>query len=542
MARLSASGDVDESFDPGSGADGLVAALAVQPDGKLVIGGEFSSVAGTARPRLARLLGTPGTLTLSSGGLSVSEGGGSATLVVRRSGGSDTAVTAQLLLEDHTTNPRDYRSPASTIDPGFLSAPMTGFDDVVSALAVQPDGKILVAGYFTTYNNERRPNLVRLLPDGRIDPSFRMFMGPDAAVSNLVVQRDGKIVIIGAFSSVEGQPRRRIARLNANGSLDATFNVQLDIMAYLLGLALDSADNILFSGRIGTVDGVQRKFLARLDQTGKLDPTFQPNLDDQANTIAVQPDGKIVIGGWFDQVDGQPRAAVARLNKDGSLDAAYDARLPRDAIVYAIGVQSNSSTIIAGIDLTSNSWPGDTFLVRVQANGTLDTGFPRLRFNNYIRTVSVRPDDTFFISGAFSTINGEAHGRFARLKASGELDRTFDTTVGANDSVDSIASQSDGALLLGGRFTTMQGEPRNRLARLGGGSFLYWAAGEVSDRVLTLPIVDDVDYEGDETLRVTLTTLTGGATSGTPPQATLTIIDNDARISTPRGWLPLSRR
>lgn len=543
VARLTASGGVDESFDPGSGADGLVAALAVQPDGKLVLGGGFSSVAGVSRLRLARLLGTPGTLTLNSGGMSVSEGSGSATLVVQRSGGSDTALTAQLMLEDHTTNPRDYRSPASTVDPGFLPAPMTGVDDGVNALAVQPDGKILVAGFFKAYNNEPRPNLIRILPNGREDPSFRPGSGPNASVYELAVQRDGKIVMIGNFTSVDGRVRNRIARLNADGSLDTTFDVQLDSSVSLLSLALDSADNILFGGMFATVNGVSRTFLARVDHSGKLDPTFQPNLDSQVNTIAVQPDGKIVIGGTFDRVDGVLRIAVARLNVDGSLDPAYDARLAADAVVYTIALQSSGSAIITG------NYPNpytlaqqNTFLLRMLPGGSSDAAFPRLRFNDSIVLISVRPDDTFFIGGMFSTINGQSRGRIARLQANGELDQTFDTTVGANDSVYTIAFQDDGAILLGGRFTTIQGEPRNNLARLGRGIFLHWAAGEVSDRVLTLPIVDDVDYEGDETLRVTLTTLTGGAASGTPAQAMLTIVDNDARLSTPRGWLPLSRR
>jgi len=171
LARLNTDGTVDTNFGyTMSGVSGSVNCLALQPDGKVVIGGYFFQVNGVARRRIARV------------------------------------------------------NPDGSVDPGFQNG-MAGADGEVEAVAVQPDGKVLIGGFFASVNNTHRSGIARLNPDGSLDNSFLNGMaGPDPNVVNaLVLQPDGKVIIGGAFTAVNGVSRYRIARLNADGSIDPLF-------------------------------------------------------------------------------------------------------------------------------------------------------------------------------------------------------------------------------------------------------------------------------------------------------------------------------
>jgi uncharacterized delta-60 repeat protein len=197
----------------------------------------------------------------------------------------------------------------------------------VNALAIQSDGKVLIGGDFTSVDGATRKRVARLNSNGTLDTTFGdPAVGPDtspvAEVHALAVQSDGKVLIGGRFSSVGGATRNRVARLNSNGTLDATFvdpNVQsARPMDYVSALALQSDGKVLVVGNIDSVGGVSRTGIARLNLDGTLDTTFVPNVflpsaNDAVWGLAIQLDCTVVIGGSFHTVDGQPRAHVARL-------------------------------------------------------------------------------------------------------------------------------------------------------------------------------------------------------------------------------------
>jgi uncharacterized delta-60 repeat protein len=166
---------LSSAFGSGEGVNGEVNAVAVQSDGKIVIGGNFSSVNGIPRNSLARL------------------------------------------------------NADGTVDRAFTDSPDLGVNGSVNALAIQSDGSILVGGLFTQAGQVETMNLARYQPDGSVDKSFGAASGEpgtDGVVLALAVQADGKIVIGGNFNTVFGQPRRSIARIKTDGTLAAAVTSQ----------------------------------------------------------------------------------------------------------------------------------------------------------------------------------------------------------------------------------------------------------------------------------------------------------------------------
>ena len=221
-------GDRDESFSSQiSGDCGPVYAIAVQPDGKVVFGGCFTSVNGVTRNGIAR---------------------------VNRDG---------------------------SLDKEF-EAGVSGFDLHVDALLLQPDGKVLIGGTFTNVNDLPRHAVARLNPDGFLDRSFMEGQSgtsaetyPEGTVFALALQRDGKVLVGGGFTNLNGLARSRIARLNEDGELDSTFQDGLvGADSSVLSIAVQSDGKVVIGGQFSAVNGVTRAGVARLNPDGTLDDTF----------------------------------------------------------------------------------------------------------------------------------------------------------------------------------------------------------------------------------------------------------------------------
>ncbi|MEP6900614.1 MAG: delta-60 repeat domain-containing protein, partial [Actinomycetota bacterium] len=154
--------------------------------------------------------------------------------------------------------------------------------------------------------------------DGFINPDI------DNTVIKTIVQPDGRILAAGSFSNVAGEPRAKVVRLNPNGSLDASFqNPAVTGPAFnenVFTMALQPDGKILIGGQFTSVGGLPRTYLARLNTDGTPDTAFAPTLNNPVVTLDLETDGKIVIGGYFSVVNGQTRTNLARLNADGSLD------------------------------------------------------------------------------------------------------------------------------------------------------------------------------------------------------------------------------
>lgn len=354
------SGTLDPSFNSGTSVNDVILAIAIQNDGKIIIGGNFTAYNGTAINRIARL---------------------------NSDGTSDATFT-----------------------------PGTGADNIIRTIAIQSDGKIIIGGTFTNYNGSTLNNIARLNSNGTIDVTFTLGTGANSTVNTAVLQGDGKIIIGGDFTSYNGTSRNRIARLNADGTLDATFDPGVGANATVFSTAIQSDGKIVIGGSFSTYNSNTKNFIARINSNGSFDASFAgTGTNGTIRTIRIQSDGKIFMAGVFNTYDGVARISVARANSDGSLDISFE--------------------------------PG--------------TGA-----NSAVRTSAIQSDGKILIGGEFTSYNTTAINRIARLNSDGSIDATFNTGTGANNTVWSTVIQSDGKIIIGGMLTTYNSMTRNRVARI----------------------------------------------------------------------------
>lgn len=270
IARLNADGLVDQTFNPGAGANNPIYAMILQPDGRIIIGGDFSMYGPTIRNAIARL---------------------------NRDG---------------------------TLDQSFVTGTGAGGENItVYALAQQLDGKILVGGAFSTFNEIPANRLVRLNANGSVDPTFNMSIGApgaDDVVRTIAVQPDGKILVGGRFSSFGGVASQNLVRLNQDGSVDTTFQIGVGPDGAVNAIEMQLDGKILVGGDFTKFNSITRRGITRLLLNGSNDPTinFGSGANGSVAAITVQPDRKIILAGGFTEFNGEPHLRIVRIH-GGSL-------------------------------------------------------------------------------------------------------------------------------------------------------------------------------------------------------------------------------
>jgi len=192
-------------------------------------------------------------------------------------------------------------------------------------------------------------------------------------------------------------------------------------MGAVCALAKDAAGRVVAGGYFTNINGVARTNLARLVPDGSVDPGFSPIVPlhrGNVQTIAVEPDGQIIIGGMFDRVNGTPRNQLARLHPDGRLDKTFAGPSTAFDVVYAAAIQSDGALLAAG-------YVGHELsrVLRFWADGSPDPTFQVEAVGmNSIRAMVVQPDDKVLVAGGFQIINGVERLGVARLNRDGTLD------------------------------------------------------------------------------------------------------------------------
>lgn len=460
ISKINSTGTKDAGFNTSSGPSGPVFCLGEQTDGKLIAGGSFNTVGGVSSKNLVRL-NTDGT---RDAGFNVGTGASSQVLTLK------VLSTGKILIAGNFTsyNGTDINRIArlnsdGTIDAGFN--PGTGFDNPVLSMVVGTDNKIYCTGFFSSYNGQPCLRAARLNADGSFDASFNTTNGGTGQPNVIALQADGKLIIGGAFTSWSSVTVGNLVRLNTDGSLDNNFNTALGagVNGTVNSISVN-AGGIHIAGNFTTVDRFPRKNIARITGTGALDIGYAKMLGASQNVhaIAVQADGKIVLGGDFLGINDQPSPYLGRMNADGSFDAGFTVTpgvLPRK--VVGVGVQQTGK-VIAAMPY-SLSGPLQECVYRLNADGSTDNSFftGSVNFSGSISNVLVAPDNKIWISGNFNTYtttnDASSRSRLARLNEDGSIDAGFAMSPAPNDNVSVMALQPDGKVIIYGNFNNLHG-------------------------------------------------------------------------------------
>jgi len=348
--------------------------------------------------------------------------------------------------------------------------PATNADHEIRVALEQPDRKILIGGMFTQFGEGSHQGIARLQPDGALDETFTA-----TALGNvhaLALQPDAKLLIAGEFTKVNGQACHRIARLNPDGSLDQSFNLSVGVGQDIRAVLVQPDGHILVGGHFNNVAGRRQNGVARFNSDGSRDGTFRPGAGTTAFvwSLALQADGKILAVGAFTTFDRKPCGRLVRLESDGAVDAAFNTGSGADGSVFAVALQADGKILLGG-DFNRINQVERNRIARLNPDGSVDTTFnPGPGPNTGIRSLALQRDGKILIGGVFTSADGVARNRIARLKADGSLDLSFDPGEGANEVVRWVAPQADGKVVIVGGFNRFAGSPCVRLARVYGGS------------------------------------------------------------------------
>lgn len=343
----------DTTFNPGTGAEGTPEGGNVKyvyvnrqlSDGKIIVGGQFTQFNGQPANQLVRLNadGTTDTSFAAEpapwlvGSIAEDEDGkivfGAMNSVVKRlntDGSTDTTFNMQQMAN--------------------------AYGDI--AFVARQGDKYIVSGVFSTFGWEavQYHHLIRLNHDGSLDTSFAgILFDNDATFAHAYVLADDKIMVTGQFSSLNGQVASGIVRLNADGTVDTTFNTGTGAQGIVRGFAVQPDGKYIITGSFNSFNDIPRNKVARLNSDGSVDDSFVPPTGDTVMgfTVGIEADGKIIVGGNFydSYIDFENDDSVTRylqrFNTDGSL-YEYQTGINMGNQIIDLQVQADGKILIGG--------------------------------------------------------------------------------------------------------------------------------------------------------------------------------------------------
>jgi uncharacterized delta-60 repeat protein len=356
-----------------------------------------------------------------------------------------------------------------------------GINSDVLTVGLQTNGMIVAGGNFTGVGGIPRGHVARFHSNGSLDPDFlNGLSGTDGSIYTLLVQTDGRILIGGAFGTVNGVVRNRIARLADDGTLDVSFSPGSGSDGPIFSLAetfQGGSRRVYVGGAFTLFEGASHPGIARLGDNGILDQAWSnTGVNGIVYAIAVYPTnsiyaGKVLIGGSFTTVNGQDQANIARLNADGSIDTNFVANA--DGIVRALAIQNDNAVVLGG-EFSNVNGTAANHIARLNGTGAVDASFasavvPGLSDN--VNAIAIQDDNRIVVVGQFLTANGLTRHHITRLLPSGAPDTTINFGDGANGDINAVAIQpADQFIVIGGGFTQYNGHSAPYLTRLYGGS------------------------------------------------------------------------
>ncbi len=437
FASYSFAASLDASFAPllqdfGSSANGFptVYTSALQPDGKLLVGGKFTVANGVARSGIVRF------------------------------------------------NPDN--SLDTSFDAGDFSAYEPGMGGTIYTIKIQPDGKILIGGNFFKDNETIIKAIARLNPNGSLDTTFQPVTTQlvDGSVGDIEIQPDGKIVFGGTFEVTVTNPAngqqvtyKNLARVNADGSFD--FGFTGNALEFSSSIVLQPDGKIVVGNSQYSATNPGGLLVQRYNANGTLDTTLATIDGFGIEAVEMQPDGKLVIAGEINFVNGVFKKRIARLNADGSLDNSFDVVDTLNGSIFDIAIEPGGKILIVGDFYFYDGVVTQYNVVRLNANGTRDTTFNiDRRISGNLYEVRPLPNGKIFIGGAFpidtDIVNFNTfYENIALVNQNGTIDsvpvNSFSVTE--QGGVFDTLQQADGKILVGGEFQFAEGVSRRYLAR-----------------------------------------------------------------------------
>jgi len=371
----------ENNFDNTDGFDSGVSEIAIQSDGKIIVGGIFTTYKGVSANRIIRL---------------------------------------------NSDGTKD-----STFDNSI------GFNTEVIAIAIQSDGKILLGGNFTTYKGITNNFIIRLNSDGSKDLTFDNSIGFNGQVTSITIQSDGKILVGGNFSTYKGVSANRIIRLNSDGTKDLTFDNSIGFDSFVNTIAIQSDGKLIVGGGFTTYKGVSEIRIIRLNSDGSKDLTFDNSIGFNSSVlpIVIQSDGKIIVGGFFTTYKGVSANYIIRLNSDGTKDLTFDNSGGFNSSNNTIIIQSDGKILVCGTFITYKGVSANR-IIRLNSDGSKDLTFDNsIAFNTTTNAMAIQPNGEILVGGGFTTYRLYTNNRIIRLNSVGNsasllnLDNTMKTII-----------------------------------------------------------------------------------------------------------------
>jgi uncharacterized delta-60 repeat protein len=361
------------------------------------------------------------------------------------------------------------------LDPAFN--PGTSTSSALRAAAVDPQDRVIVAGDFTTFNGSPAVRVARLLADGSLDPEFTTGSGANDTVTAIEILGDGRILLGGKFTQFAGVATRGLVMLRPDGTVDGSFVSGFASEGFSVGVTCIESlpgGKFIVGGYFDRYAGQSVGRYAFLTASGGLDPAVPRNGGASSHVfdLDLQGDGSILICGFFTTVDGFSSSCVARLNPGGTVDQRFSTGTQLGTVAYTVEGQPDGKVIVGG-SFSTFFGLGKRYLGRLTPSGGLDTGFtgsvgPDLN----VFGVTVDPQGRVLIAGQFGKFGGNPMRGIGRLLPDGSRDPDFEFAPTVSSSfIQEYPLDSQGRIVAYGWSTIFTNSPIGTVRRLTGGSW-----------------------------------------------------------------------
>lgn len=351
------------------------------------------------------------------------------------------------------------------VDPTFTP----NINGAIRHVKVLPDQKILITGSFTTVDGQSRLKIARLNADGSLDTTFdanwiyASTSSSSSGFSSLTVQPNGEIYVSGYFAG-NNTGMYKIFRLNSNGSSEQNLTTIPIIEGGGIGKIQPLPDGKFFAcGYFSTANGNSKPYLARFNHDGSFDPNLTTVLNDDCKDVAVQPDGKYLVAGYFTAVNNSPKLALVRLNSDDSIDTSFNAFVRNNPNVLDayLGIKLlDDGTMYAFHDppyVFEPQYSTNVGILRLNADGSI-----RTRIESYARPATdleILSNGKIIATGDFFNAGtGSTQGySFNRFTPDGRHDGSVRVDFfGASPGAETVEIAANEKIIVGGRFTSVR--------------------------------------------------------------------------------------